>query len=417
MSESKGRSFLMTFCIVSFFVLLTIISVVEAKIPDVILEQRNAILTVYVQNKNGKTLLSGTGFIVTNNGIIVTSCNIIEKWAQALDNTLTVEMEEGSRFPIDLLLSRKCINGVALFTIRAAGLPIVNLSASNEKKVGDHIAIMRKSAGTRTIILEGEIKSILGKNGQFQLSTPFGKEDSGSPVFNMKGEVIGMATVSSQKKQSPNFAVPTEYVTTSLAKYKRQIKGPTSPEALPSPPASEITPLNESTPISGKLEDLEIAQKEIEKYQDNAKELLSLESAYAEFKDKTMSTEATETYRKIVQTKQVGSASYVNLGLAYYRLSKYSEAIEAFNRALEIEPDAEEVYNKLGTIYIILGDYSTAVNTFKRALMINSKIPDTHFNLGLAYFLQGDKNAALNEDMVLKELDNNLANKLEELMY
>ncbi|MGO9613627.1 MAG: tetratricopeptide repeat-containing serine protease family protein [Dissulfurispiraceae bacterium] len=407
----------MTFYIVSFFVLLTIISVADAKIPDVILEQRDAILTVSVQNKNGKTLLSGTGFIVTDNGIIVTSCNIIEKWAQSLDYTLTVEREEGSRFPIDLLLSRKCIKGVALFTVRAAGLPTVKLSPDNQKKVGDHIAILRKSAATRTLIVDGAIKSIQGKNGPFQLSTPFGKEDSGSPVFNMRGEVIGMVTISSQKKQVPDFAVPMEYVTTSLATYKRQIKGPTSSEALPSPRSPEITPLNESAPLSGKLENLAMAQKEIEKYQDDAKELSGLESSYAEFKDKTMSTEATQTYRKIVQIKHAGSVRYVNLGLAYYRLSKYSDAIEAFNRALELEPDAEEVYNKLGTIYIILGDYSTAVNTFKRALMINSRIPDTHFNLGLAYFLQGDKNAALNEDMVLKELDNNLANKLEELMY
>jgi len=70
-------------------------------------------------------------------------------------------------------------------------------------------------------------------------------------------------------------------------------------------------------------------------------------------------------------------------GLAYGKLRRYEEAIEACKQAIRIEPDDV----------------------------------DTHYNLGLTYLILGDNGSALDEYKILKDLDQDSANKLFNLIY
>jgi hypothetical protein len=61
-------------CIV--LLLILIVPYVDANISDILLEQKKAVVTVYVNDENGKHIASGGGFIIDPNGVIVTNCQV-----------------------------------------------------------------------------------------------------------------------------------------------------------------------------------------------------------------------------------------------------------------------------------------------------------------------------------------------------
>ena len=61
------------FCIFAY-------SYAYAEVPDIVLNQRNTIVTIHVHDEDGKIVISGGGFIVDQEGIIATNCNVIVNW-------------------------------------------------------------------------------------------------------------------------------------------------------------------------------------------------------------------------------------------------------------------------------------------------------------------------------------------------
>ena len=57
------------------------------------------------------------------------------------------------------------------------------------------------------------------------------------------------------------------------------------------------------------------------------------------------------------------------------------------------------------------------IEAYKQAILINPDDADAHFLLGGAYLVVGDKNAALNEYKILKDLNQDMAKNLFDLIY
>jgi S1-C subfamily serine protease len=55
------------------FLVLFIIPASYAKVPDIVLNQKKAVVTIYINDKEGKQITTGTGFIIDKNGIIATN--------------------------------------------------------------------------------------------------------------------------------------------------------------------------------------------------------------------------------------------------------------------------------------------------------------------------------------------------------
>ena len=67
------------------FLLLFIIPAAYATVPDIVLNQKKAVVTIYINDKEGKQIATGTGFIIDQNGIIATNYHVIEKWLEVLE--------------------------------------------------------------------------------------------------------------------------------------------------------------------------------------------------------------------------------------------------------------------------------------------------------------------------------------------
>ncbi len=101
---------------IAIFLLPFLTSSVYAKVPDNVSKQRDAVVTVYVDDRSGEHIASAVGFIVDRRGVIATNCRIIVKWFEKIENVLTVETGGGVRFRMDDLISSRCENNLALFT-------------------------------------------------------------------------------------------------------------------------------------------------------------------------------------------------------------------------------------------------------------------------------------------------------------
>jgi hypothetical protein len=410
--------------------LILIVPCVNAEVPDIVLKQKNTVVIIYVNDKNGNHIVSGSGFIVDQNGVIVTNCNVIVKWFEEVDNTLNVKMEGGIHFSIEDLISSKCENNLALFKIEAKGLPAVKLAADYKPGKGENIFVIESLSGLENTISHGSIRSVREKDKFIQISIPFTKEKSGSPVFNIKGEAIGAATFLPKKSKDLNFAVPLNGVIKQLDRYRKLEKKSVKIDT-PSPIYTPSTkPLTETKtmkiipprpcPTDGRRAPLakggkgDYQIKEAEKDSDSANAHFLRGCSYDEL---NMHKEAIKAYQQSVKIKPAFAEAYVNLGLAYYRLGKYTDAINAYKKAIQIKPNSSSLYNKLGATYIINGKYSIARDTFKKAIDIDPNDAVAHYNLGVAYFLNGETNAAFREYILLKDLDKERAKSLVDLIY
>jgi Flp pilus assembly protein TadD len=382
-----------------FFAIVCILALshAHAQIPDIVLSQKNTTVTIYVHDKDGDLITSGSGFIVDQDGFVATNCNVIIQWLKQVPHTLTVETYEGSLLPIVDLISSKCVNNLALIKVRTRDpLPAVSMAKVYSPKQGETIFALTPSPGFEPMASDGVIKAVPLKRKLLQISIPVLPEESGSPVFNRDGVAIAALTFLPKKSKSKYFAVPLQTIGKQLTAYKKRSYelAKKVPPGIP-PPSTRPPSVKKERPL-------------------NARDYFLRGCSYHELE---MYSEAVKSYQKAISLNPDFTEAFVNLGVAYYQLGKYSKAIDAYKKALLLSPHSPSLYNKLGSIYILHGSYTKALDSFRKASEIEPQNPVSHYNLGIAYYLNGDRNAAFKEYAILKELDKDRAKSLLDLIY
>ena len=346
---------------VSFIILLNV-SLSYANIPEIVLNQKRAVVTVYVNDKDGKHISTGSGFIIGSNGIIVTNYHVISKCMVA-NNTLIVKMENGAFFPLTKIVNYDEENDVAVFKVDGKELPTVNLAKNYKPKQGESIVVIGSPLGLETTVSDGIISSIRGKDGIIQITAPVSPGSSGSPVFNSKGEVVGVATFLIEGGQNLNFSIPVKHVE-DLLKGNRQPKkkGFVDSEQLLKPNFAEAY-YNKGN-----------AYDNTGQYQ-----------------------HAIENYNMAITLQPDFTDAYNNRGIAYHNLGQYQRAIEDFNNAIKLQPDVARAYVNRGIAYKNLGQYQRAIEDFNKVIQLNPFHVTAYGNRGIAYHNLGQYQRAIED--------------------
>lgn len=143
-----------------------------------------------------RTASTGTGFIISADGEILTNYHVVEG-AQ----TLTVTMHDGSTYNA-IVLGYEAESDVALIKIEASGLPTVSLGDSDQLNVGDEIAAIGNPLGELTYTMTVGIVSSMDRDvntdgtpiNMMQIDAAINPGNSGGPLFDMYGNVIGITT-------------------------------------------------------------------------------------------------------------------------------------------------------------------------------------------------------------------------------
>ncbi len=193
-----------------------------AQIFDMAKDQVVGITTeVTYQNFFGMTsssAVSGSGFIISEDGYILTNYHVIETaYANNLD--VTVMTYDGTKYTASIVGFENG-NDIAVLKIDATGLSPVTFGDSDlitmgetVYAVGNPLGELAYSMSTGTISgLDREIvteESVVGIN-MFQIDAAVNPGNSGGPVYNSRGEVIGIVTAKSgaTNAEGLGFAIP-----------------------------------------------------------------------------------------------------------------------------------------------------------------------------------------------------------------
>lgn len=166
---------------------------------------------------------SGSGFVVSSNGYIVTNYHVIEG-----ANSITVTMNNGKTYDATVRGYNES-NDVAVLKVNATGLKAVTLGSSKNTNVGDEVITIGNPLGELTFSLTSGSISALNRKVTFsqnqsmnliQTDAAINSGNSGGPLFNMYGEVIGITNAkysssgSSSEASIDNigFAIPIDEV-------------------------------------------------------------------------------------------------------------------------------------------------------------------------------------------------------------
>ena len=156
---------------------------------------------------------SGSGFVLTEDGYIVTNYHVVEDAFS--DNTVTVEVafQDGSTYPAKLV-GGEPDNDVAVLKIEASGLQPVVLGDSDTLAVGQTVMTIGNPLGELDYSLTDGIVSALDRlittgsgtdsttMNMLQTNCAINPGNSGGPLFNEYGEVIGIATAKYSSSKS-----------------------------------------------------------------------------------------------------------------------------------------------------------------------------------------------------------------------
>ena len=165
---------------------------------------------------------SGSGFILTDDGYIVTNYHVVEGATE-----LTVTTHDGTEYSAELK-GKDATNDVAVLKVEAENLPAVTLGSSHDLVIGDMVAAignpLGKLAATQTIGYVSGINREVATGGvttisMIQTDAAINPGNSGGPLFNMYGQVIGITTAkysgttgSGASIEGVGFAIPIDDV-------------------------------------------------------------------------------------------------------------------------------------------------------------------------------------------------------------
>ena len=190
----------------------------------------SSVVTIVGYASDSSPVVSGSGFIVDSNGLLVTSKHVVS------DSTLNyvVQTADGKSYPTQKIIEDQG-NDLAAININASGLKPVILGSSSGLLLGQTVIAIGNPLGQFSNSVTSGIISGLGRNisagsqysgyveqlsNLIQTDAAINPGNSGGPLLNSKGQVIGINTAAASQSQNINFAIAVEAIKTFLSTVK-----------------------------------------------------------------------------------------------------------------------------------------------------------------------------------------------------
>lgn len=146
-----------------------------------------AIVTIDAQLKEG--ISSGTGCIVSPDGVILTSSHVIDE-----SSDIDVTLSSGKVYKATVISILGKNNDLALLKIKAKEpLTVISLGDSEDIKVGQKVLAIGNPFGFSGTLTQGIVSRIDYAKNKIQTDAAINPGNSGGPLLNSVGEVIGIS--------------------------------------------------------------------------------------------------------------------------------------------------------------------------------------------------------------------------------
>ncbi|GGC24364.1 serine protease [Novosphingobium marinum] len=140
----------------------------------------------------------GSGFIISADGYVVTNNHVIVADGRGEVESITVTMPNGTEYPARMV-GRDAYSDLAVLKIDAGkALPFVTFGDSSQARVGDWVMAIGNPFGLGGTVTAGIISAVYRNTGQggydryIQTDAAINRGNSGGPMFDMQGNVIGI---------------------------------------------------------------------------------------------------------------------------------------------------------------------------------------------------------------------------------
>lgn len=166
----------------------------------------SSIITLKVTKRDGNQVV-GSGFLSLKDGLAVTSWHVVKD-----ANYVVARFSTGEEFEVSGLVDKDEIRDVAIVRVKVFGKPMLNFN-SDEPGIGTKVYVIGSPKGLEFTISDGLLSQIQIFEGtkQLQFSCPVSPGNSGGPLLNSRGEVIGVVSWQLREGQNLSFAVPSAY--------------------------------------------------------------------------------------------------------------------------------------------------------------------------------------------------------------
>ena len=154
----------------------------------------------------------GSGFILSSDGKIATNVHVIREMKSG-----GVQLQSGEVFDTFTVLAFDDRKDIAIIKIPGFDLPAVELGNSNDLKPGESVMAIGSPQGLQGTVTAGVVSAIRddpfsGGYKVIQTDAAANPGNSGGPLLNAKGQVVGIVTKKLKSSEGLNFAVPINYL-------------------------------------------------------------------------------------------------------------------------------------------------------------------------------------------------------------
>ena len=165
----------------------------------------------FVLSTTGRGRASGTAFVVHADGLLVTALHVVEEAQE-----VSVTFPGGPTVAADVV-GADGESDLAVLRVPRAGLQALRLADPQMVRVGEEVLVvgypLAGILGAYDVtVTRGIVSAIRINLGLIQVDAAMNPGVSGRPVLNVRGEVVGVATLRLRTGQQVNFAVPTTFV-------------------------------------------------------------------------------------------------------------------------------------------------------------------------------------------------------------
>jgi len=354
-----------------FVLLFATVAFAQESLPELIKRVKPAVVSIVTYDADGEPLMTGSGFFLRP-GQVVTNLHVIRGATRADIRTLD---GKGKLHRVTGLLNIDEDGDLALMSIEMAGdRPRSTELAAALPDEGESVIVIGnplKLEGSVTSGIVSAIREVPNVGSIVQITAPISHGNSGSPVFNLRGEVLGVVTVKVTNGQNINLAMSAERL--------RNLK------------AEPVRPLSDL--------------KEKKEFSDQSYRS-GLDSLWL-----GNYSSALGYFENAVNKNPKRADAWVQVGYCNVKQGKSLEAIRAYQQALQLEPNSAEIHNKLGDAYYYAGRLRDAIDSYIKAARLRPEWAEAHYNLAVAYHDSGNDTLAASQARILERLDEKLYEK------
>jgi len=352
-------------------------------LPAIVKRIQPSTVSIITYDSRGDTTGQGSGFVVGDKGDIITNYHVVRG-----ASSVEVKLPDGQVYSVKAVVAEDEEGDLVRLSSNIPSGTAKPLSVRvSLPEVGERVVVIGSPLGLEHTVSDGivsAVRSIQGFGEIIQLTAPTSPGSSGSPVVNMKGEVIGVASFQALEGQNLNFAIPGQRVaklvpnkTTTFAQWNAQ-KSEQKSAAAEQAFSKGLLLLWSEDYAKALLRFLDAVKTDA----DAAEAWFYIGACHAKL---GVYHKAVGAFKKAIRIAPDYVEAHHVLGYCYAAyLGRDQDAIAAYKQVIRVSPDNARVHYDLGRSYARLCRHEDAVAAYKQAVRINPDYADAHFHLGLS---------------------------------